>query len=209
PTAIQFGNHLRLDGDGEHAGVRHRTGDRIGLGVEQERAADITARACGAVAGGIRAMTLGRLWRILWGRRLIVLTPTICTLLGGLVVILTFPPRYEATTRVILDIIKPDPVTGFQVSDKMHDAYVASEINMLRTDEVTGAVVQAMGWLENPDMVAAWQSSPDKGDDLRRWAGRRLAFSIGAEVVPDTNILEIKFDSTAPDLAKLVADNIR
>jgi len=154
-------------------------------------------------------MNFVRLFKILWGRRLFVLAPTVATLIGGVVVIMTFPPRYEATNRIILDIIKPDPVTGFQVSDKMYDAYISSEINMLRNDDVTGRVVEAMGWLENPDMVAAWQSAPDKGDDLRRWAGRRLSFGIGADMVTDTNVMEIKFQSTAPELAKLVADNIR
>jgi uncharacterized protein involved in exopolysaccharide biosynthesis len=154
-------------------------------------------------------MTLGRLLRILWGRRLFVLTPMVCTLIGGLVVVLTFSPRYEATTRVIFDVIKPDPVTGFRVNDKLYDAYVSSQINMLRSDDVTGRVVEAMGWLENPDMVASWQAAPDKGDDLRRWVGRRLAAGIGADMVPETNVLEITFQSTTPDLARLVADNIR
>jgi len=86
-------------------------------------------------------MNFVRLFKILWGRRLFVLAPTVATLIGGVVVIMTFPPRYEATNRIILDIIKPDPVTGFQVSDKMYDAYISSEINMLRNDDVTGRVV--------------------------------------------------------------------
>jgi uncharacterized protein involved in exopolysaccharide biosynthesis len=164
------------------------------------------------LSGGSRRsgpISLQRLIRILWSRRLLVLVPTVCALIGGVVVILTFPPRYAASTRVILDLVKPDPVTGFVVDDKMRDAYISSEINMLRSDEVTGRVVEAIGWLEAPDLIAAWQAAPDKGDSLKRWAGRRLSYGIGGNLVEDTNILKISFVSTSPDLAKLVADNLR
>jgi uncharacterized protein involved in exopolysaccharide biosynthesis len=154
-------------------------------------------------------MTLGGLLRILWGRKLYVLTPTICTVIGGIVVITTFPPRYEASSRVILDIVKPDPVTGFRVTDKTSDAYISSQFQMLRSDNVTGRVVEAMGWLQSPDMVNAWRAAPDHGDDIKAWAGHQLAYAIGGDLVPDTNIMKIKFQSTTPDMARLVADNIR
>jgi uncharacterized protein involved in exopolysaccharide biosynthesis len=156
-------------------------------------------------------MTVWRLLRILWARRLFVLTPALCAVIGGIVVILTFPPRYEATTRVILDIMKPDPVTGFVLSggEKMYDAYISSQVNMLRADEVTGRVVEAMGWLENSDIVSMWQAAPDKGDDLKRWVSHRIAPAIGGDMVPETNVMVITYDATSPDLAKLVADNVR
>jgi uncharacterized protein involved in exopolysaccharide biosynthesis len=154
-------------------------------------------------------MTLAGLLRILWGRKLYVLTPTICTVIGGLVVIVTLPPRYEASSRVILDFVKPDPVTGFQVNEKTSEAYISSQFQMLRSLDVTGRVVEAMGWTQNPDMVNAWRADPNHGDDIKAWAGRQLSFAIGGDLVPETNIMEIKFQSTTPDMARLVADNIR
>lgn len=154
-------------------------------------------------------MNLARLARIVWGRKLLVVTPLIGAVLGGAFVILTFPPRYEAKSRVMLDIIKPDPITGFSVSGKNYGAYVGSQARIIHDEQVAGRVVEEMGWLENPDMLAAWQQAPDKGDDFRRWAARRIIFGIGADLVPDTNIMEISYQSTAPDLARVVADNIR
>lgn len=154
-------------------------------------------------------MKLSRLARIAWSRKLLVMTPVACSLLGGIFVIVTFPPRYEATSRVMLDIIKPDPITGFSVSSKNYDAYVNTQARIIRDEQVGGRVVEEMGWLENPDMLAAWQAAPDKGDDFRRWAARRITFGTGVQMVEDTNILAIKYQSTAPDLARVVADNIR
>jgi uncharacterized protein involved in exopolysaccharide biosynthesis len=154
-------------------------------------------------------MNLVGLLRILWGRKLYVLTPTIGALVGGMVVIMTLPPRYEASSRVILDYVKPDPVTGFQVGEKTADVYIASQFQLLRSANVTGRVVEAMGWLQNPDMIAAWRAAPDRGDDIKLWAGRQLAFAIGGDLVPDTNIMQIKYQATSPDFARLVADNIR
>jgi uncharacterized protein involved in exopolysaccharide biosynthesis len=183
--------------------------DRIGLGGDYDPSASTAGWPSRPAMPGRRRMTSLGLLRILWGRKLYVLTPTICTMIGGLVVIMTLPPRYEASSRVVLDFIKPDPVTGFRVNEKTSDAYISSQFQMLRSAEVTGRVVEAMGWLQSPDMVNAWRAAPDHGDDIKAWAGRQLSFAIGGDLVPDTNIMKIKFQSTTPDMARLVADNIR
>jgi uncharacterized protein involved in exopolysaccharide biosynthesis len=154
-------------------------------------------------------MNLRPLFRILWARRLVVLTPMVFSLLGGVYVMLTAPPRYEASSRVMLDIIKPDPITGFRVTSKTYDAYVTSQMNVIHDIQVTGPVVDSLGWVDNPAMYASWQTAPDKGDDFRRWAANRLAFGVGTELVQGTNILKIKFQAVTPEFARVVADNLR
>lgn len=154
-------------------------------------------------------MNLARLAGIAWGRRWVVLTPMICSVLGGVYVILTFPPRYEATSRVMLDIIKADPITGFRVSSKNYDAYVASQASIIRDDQVAGRVVDDMGWLDNADLAATYAQANDKTGDFRHWVARRIIYGTGVEIVGDTNILAIKYQSTSPELARVVADNLR
>jgi uncharacterized protein involved in exopolysaccharide biosynthesis len=44
---------------------------------------------------------------------------------------------------------------------------------------------------------------------MSAWLDRKLAYSIGGELVPETNIMKITFQSTAPDLARLTVDNVR
>ncbi len=154
-------------------------------------------------------MNLVNLGRIIAGRWLIVLLPMIFSLLGGAFVSVTFPTRYEASSRVMLNIIRADPITGFKVSAKGFDDYINAEMGLIHDEQVTGRVVDAMGWLENPDMLAAWQAAPDKGDDFRKWAAKRLVYGVGTAMVPETNIMEIKYQSTSPELARVIADDLR
>ena len=67
-------------------------------------------------------MTWSLVVRILWARRLLVLLPLVACLLAGLYVIAVAPKQYQASARVALNYIKPDPVTGTVIPSKMVDA---------------------------------------------------------------------------------------
>jgi succinoglycan biosynthesis transport protein ExoP len=155
-------------------------------------------------------MDLWRIVGVLWARRVIMLTATVSCLLGGLLVIRTTPPRYEATSRVELEIAKPDPVTGVYVSSKNLTAYVNSQIQMIRDFQVAVRVAQNLGWLDNSDLQAAYAERPP-GDELdfEHWVALRVSGGTTATLVDGTNVLEIKFRAVSPEIAQVVADNIR
>ena len=90
----------------------------------------------------------------LWGRRLVILTTFLACLLGGVIVIVISAPRYQATARVVLDYIRPDRDTGVVVPSKMLDVYINSQIRLIRDQEVAGPAVEALGWLDDPDVQA-------------------------------------------------------
>ena len=57
-------------------------------------------------------MSIIQFLRILVARRLLILLAMVSVSAGALVVAKTLPPRWEASSRVMLNTIKPDPVTG-------------------------------------------------------------------------------------------------
>ena len=57
-------------------------------------------------------MSIIQFLRILWAYRMLTLLTVIATLVGAGIAILVVPPRYEASTRVMLNTLKPDAVTG-------------------------------------------------------------------------------------------------
>ncbi|HEY0435142.1 MAG TPA: Wzz/FepE/Etk N-terminal domain-containing protein, partial [Phenylobacterium sp.] len=97
-------------------------------------------------------MDLGHFLRVLWARKLVVLIALVSCMAGGIVMIVTTPKRYEAHTQVQLDLIKPDPVSGFHVNSKNSDAYVAAQIQDIRDFQVASKAAEAIGWLDNPDL---------------------------------------------------------
>src|SRR5689334_20513757 len=110
---------------------------------------------------------------ILWARRFVVLISTlVCTLLtAGIVQIL--PPRYEAQSRVMLDIIKPDPVTGQVMATAFLRAYVKTQIELLQDYHIAHAVVDNLNWAKNAKLLKEYKNR-EAGDDrdFNRWASQ-------------------------------------
>ncbi|MBU1378237.1 MAG: hypothetical protein KKE02_17285 [Alphaproteobacteria bacterium] len=155
-------------------------------------------------------MFAGKVFQTLWARRAIVLTALIGTLIGAVVVWKTLPPRYAATARVMLEVVKPDPVTGQVLNKDTAAIYVRTQIEMIRDYDVAGRVVDELGWLQNPEFQAAYDTRKDGGDmDIRRWAAAPIMAATAANLQPESNVLEITFRSTVPQNAQAVADSLR
>ncbi|MFM9828588.1 MAG: Wzz/FepE/Etk N-terminal domain-containing protein [Sphingomonas sp.] len=155
-------------------------------------------------------MGLIQLFRIVWSRRWLLAVTTLTCLLGAIMIVRLIPPRYEAQSRVILDIIKPDPVTGQVIASGSARAYVKTQIELIQDYRIAGKVVDELGWTNQPDLAAAYQRrAPSDTRDFRRWLAQRIIDNTDARLIDTSNILEIKFYSSSPAAAAKVADTVR
>lgn len=154
-------------------------------------------------------MSLFQFLRILWAHRWVTAATTFSTLLGAFIAILIVPPRYEAVSRVMLNTLKPDPVTGEVISSVGSRTYIATQIELIKDFGVAGQAVDQLGWTDSPDIITQYQSSNTNGLDIRRWLAQRIIAGTTAKVVSGTNILEIAYRATTPTESKLMADALR
>lgn len=154
-------------------------------------------------------MSIIQFVRILWARALLVVACALFTFIGGFVVTLLVQPRYEATSRVMLNILKPDPVTGDATNIQSLGAYIDTQRELIKDYRVAGPVVDKLGWLSDPNKIAAYQARP-AGDtrDFRRWLAAQLSDRTNARLVSGT-IFEISFSSPSPQEAKEGAEQLR
>lgn len=154
-------------------------------------------------------MSIIQFLRILWARRVVILACAIFTFLGGFAVTLAVAPRYEATSRVMLNILKPDVVTGEDANLRNLGAYIDTQRELLKDYRVTGPVVDQLGWLSDPRKIAEYQARPAADTrDFRRWLGQQVADRTTAKLVSGT-IFEISFSSNNPEEARVGADTLR
>lgn len=156
-------------------------------------------------------MSIVQFFRILWAYRVLLLVSTItCTVLGALTVQLV-PPRYEAQSRVMLDVIKPDPVTGQVMATAFLRAYTKTQIELVKDLEVARRVVADLRWSEDPELQRAYRNRKAGQSDLdfNRWAAELVMAGANAKLIEGSNILEISYSSNSPTRAKLVADGLR
>lgn len=155
-------------------------------------------------------MSILQFLRIIWGRRILVLAAAISCVIGGAVVTLVFPPRWPASTRVMLNLIKPDPVTGLLINGSEARSYVATQVQLITDYSVAGQVADELGWMSDPTWIAAYQSrSKNDKRDFRHWIAQQVEDRTTAELLEGSNILEITYQGMTPDQARGGADALR
>lgn len=154
-------------------------------------------------------MSILQFLRIIWARRWLIGAATLASLLGAILVILIVPPRWEATSRVMMGLLKPDPVTGLVIGNSA-GAYVNTQMELVKDYSVAGRVADELGWLSDPQLIAAYQRrSKSDQRDFRRWLAQLVIDRTKVKVPEGSNILEITYDGTDPTNAKAVADALR
>jgi uncharacterized protein involved in exopolysaccharide biosynthesis len=154
-------------------------------------------------------MNIFQFLRIFWARRLIVVAGTISCLVGALVVMMIVPARWTGTARVILQTLKPDPITG-QVLGKAATVYIATQEALVTDYSVSGRVADLLGWMSDPDLIRNYRARPSSDTrDFRHWIAYNVAQKTTADVVQGTNIMEIKFASNKPDNSRAVSEALR
>lgn len=149
-------------------------------------------------------------FRIFWARRIILVIAIVSCLFAAIVVGSLLPARYKATSRVILDLVKPDPVTGEVISSSFARAYVNTQIELIRDYRIAGRVADMLGWTSSPELAAQYEmrSSDDKRD-FRRWVSQRVIDGTEARLIEGSNVLEITYTDSSGESAAKVADTIR
>ena len=118
--------------------------------------------------------------RILIARRWIIGVTFVTCVVVALGVAKMLPERYPARARVMLDLVKPDPVTGQMAASRDSRSYIKTQIEIIQDFRVTGEVVDRLGWAQNPAVIAAWQADTGGVGDIRRWGAQKISANTSA-----------------------------
>lgn len=152
-------------------------------------------------------MSIIQFLRIFWARRMIVLVTMIAAFLGSYVVTLLVAPRYEATARVMLDVISADPITGDTIG-RSSGTYFQAQAEQVKDYAVTGAVVDALGFLSDPGKIGAYQGRPQSDTrDFRRWLAQDVADATKVDFAGP--VIEITYRAPNSVAARVGAEVLR
>jgi polysaccharide biosynthesis transport protein len=155
-------------------------------------------------------MSIIQFYRILWARRMLIVATTISCLIGGFILTRVLPPRYESHARVMLGLLKPDPVTGQLFGGASAGAYVGTQIELVTDYSVAGQVADALGWPSDPNLIAAYNRRSKKDHrDFHHWVAQRVTDGVKAKLLEGSNILEITYTASDPQTAQQVAEVVQ
>lgn len=154
-------------------------------------------------------MNIFQFLRIIWAYRAIICGFMAVCLVAAVIFVQLATPRYEGQSRVMLDIVKPDPVTGQVISSPFVRAYTKTQIELVQDFQVAGRVVDNLGWAQRPGIQSWYRSSKTDGVDFRQWASEQIVNGTSARLIEGSNILEISYASESPQRAREVSDALR
>src|SRR5207302_10342778 len=154
-------------------------------------------------------MSIIQFLRILWARRILVLVALVACVFGAFVVVSLVQPRYEATARVNMDILKQDPLSGGIQDVRNAGVYFDAQQELVKDYSVSGPVVDRLGWLSDPGRIRAYQGrAATDTRDFRRWLAQQVSDATTTAITSST-VLEITFKSPNPVEAKTGAEALR
>lgn len=154
-------------------------------------------------------MSIAQFLRILMARRFIIAALLVVCAIAAVVVVVVIPPRFPAKARVLMDVIKPDPVSGQVISSSFVRGYTKTQMELITDYRVAGDVVDKLKWAENPALVEEFKKNSDGTEDFRRHRARQIIEHTDASLLAGSNILEISYWSANPLLAKAVVTALR
>ncbi len=155
-------------------------------------------------------MNFEQIFRLLWARRGLILIATFASLFAATVAGMVLPARYTAHARVMLNLVKPDPVTGEIIASQFARAYIRTQTELIRDYRIAGNVVDMLQWASSPDLAEQYANRrSDDVRDFRRWMAQIVIDNTEAELIEGSNILDISYTAPSPQGAAAVAEALR
>lgn len=150
-------------------------------------------------------MNFGQILSILRARWLVAALVFGFVVLTALVVSLLLPKSYTAVASVVIDV-KPDPVTAMMYPGAGNPSFMATQVDVIRSDRVARRVVQNLKLTENPQIREQWMAETRGEGDMVQWLS--ASFQKNMEVVPsrESNVIMVSYKAADPRFAAGLAN---
>ncbi|KPF43937.1 chain-length determining protein [beta proteobacterium AAP121] len=150
-------------------------------------------------------MTFGQFLAILRARWVVAVAVLAVTVLGTLAVNLLMPKQYKATASVVADF-KPDPLSAVMLGGMQSPAFMATQVDIIKSDRVAQRVVRNLKLNENPQIRQQWQDETGGQGSIESWLG--TVFQRQMEVLPsrESSVIEISYLAPDPRFAAALAN---
>jgi chain length determinant protein EpsF len=148
-------------------------------------------------------MNLRQILLVLRLRWWLVLSIFLVVVIATFVISIMLPKRYSAEAQLLLEENRSDPLLAQVAPAWANPAFLATQVQIIRSDRVASRVVEVLGLAKDPKAIADWREATDGRVPIEAFIGGALQKSL--EVVPQqgSSLLNVSF--TAGD-AKLAAD---
>lgn len=116
------------------------------------------------------------------------------------------PRQYTATASVVLDVKSPDPVTGMMLAGLMAPGYMATQVDIIKSDRVARRVVRSLRMDTSAAILAQWAEDTGGRGNLVDWLSERIKQPLDVKPSRESNVINIEYIGNDPQFAAAVAN---
>ncbi|CAM5793330.1 chain length determinant protein EpsF [Rhizobacter sp. Root404] len=150
-------------------------------------------------------MSIKQLLRVVWARKWLVLALLIVVSIAGTVTTLLLPKQYTAESAMIVEM-RIDPVLGALAPSLAAPGYMATQVDILRSERVASRVVKMLGVERSPSAVAQWRDQTNAKIPLERYFANLLQRGLSVQPSQGSNVINVAFSAQDPLFAQAAAN---
>lgn len=150
-------------------------------------------------------MSIKQIWRIVWARKWLVLALLVLVSIAGTATTLLLPKQYTAESAMIVEV-RIDPVLGALAPGLAAPGYMATQIDILKSERVAARVVKMLGVERSPSAVAQWRDQTNAKIPLERYFANLLQRGLNVEPSHGSNVINVSFSAQDPLFAQAAAN---
>ncbi|WP_427913236.1 chain length determinant protein EpsF [Ramlibacter sp. MMS24-I3-19] len=151
-------------------------------------------------------MNLTQFLSILRARRMLFLAIFLGTIALALAWVLLRPSYYTARAPILVDIRSQDPLAQPTYQSIVPAAYMATQIDIARSDRVAERVVDMLGLEKDPKSVEDWKKATGGRGNLKAWLASDLQAGLEVKPARESNIINVTWTGRSPQEAAKVAN---
>ncbi len=150
-------------------------------------------------------MSIKQFLRIIWARKWVVLVLAVLVSIAGTIYTLRLPKQYTADTSMVVEV-RIDPVLGAMAPSLAAPSYMATQIEIIRSERVASRVVKMLGIERSPASVQQWRDATNAKIPLERYYANLLQRGLGVDALRGSNVISVSFSSPDPVFAQAAAN---
>ena len=145
-------------------------------------------------------ISLVQIGAMLAARKVLIGVVATSTIAAAVAISFLLPKTYTATAEIYIEYRGADPILGRQFSAMQDESYMATQIDVLKSDDVARYVIEATRAMEQPTVK---ELIAQKGEAVLR-SGLLKAIVAELQVVPKRNsrVLDVQYSSKDPAFAR-------
>lgn len=151
-------------------------------------------------------MTLQQFLAVLQARKWVVLLIAAVTLAAAIAASALLPARWTATASVVVDSKGPDPITGLLLPAQVIPGYMATQVDIIQSQNVALKVVRALRLDESPVARSEWEADTDGRGSVQVWLAELLLKRLDVRPARESSVIHIGFSGSDPKFAAAVAN---